>query len=273
MKFAEKLARAVKKNNSLLCVGLDPDIAKIPEAAKSSGTPLFDFNKAIIDATADQVCVFKPNSAFYEASGESGIAQLKQTCAYIQEHYPDVPILLDFKRGDIGNTNSFYAQFAFDYLGVDAVTVQPYMGRDANQPYLSYKDKGIFVLCRTSNPGAGEIQDLEIGGKKIYQIVAEHVINEWNEHGNCSLVMGSPYPEELTWARQTFGDEFTFLVPGAGTQGGEIEKTIKAGVNSQGTGLMINSSRQTLYASSGPDFAEAARAQATKLKDEINKYR
>lgn len=273
MTFLEKLRRSVKANNSLLCVGLDPDPGRLPEAAKQSDEPLFTFNKAIIDATADLVCAFKPNSAFYEADGAKGVNQLQKTCAYILENYPDIPVLLDFKRGDIGNTNKYYAQSAFDYLGADAVTIQPYMGQEANESYLEHKDKGIFVLCRTSNPGAGEFQDLEIEGKKLYQIVAERAVQEWNSNSNCHLVMGSPYPEELTWARQTFGDDVLFLIPGAGTQGGSIEATVKAGINTSSAGMIINSSRQVIYASNGPDFAKDARQKATELKEEINKHR
>ncbi len=273
MTFAEKLKWAVEKNNSLLCVGLDPDFEKLPSNVKQSNEPLFEFNKAIIDAAADLACVFKPNSAFYEESGEKGIAQLKKTCDYIHEKYADIPIILDFKRGDIGNTNNYSAKFAFEYLNVDAVTIQPYLGREANEAYLSYADKGIIVLCRTSNPGAGEFQDLPVDGKKLYQVVAEHVVKEWNSSNNCALVIGSPYPEELSWARQTLGDNVLFLVPGVGAQGGSVEQTVKAGVNKDGKGIMINSSRQILFASNGSDFAEAARAQATQLRDEINKYR
>lgn len=232
------------------------------------------FNKAIIDATADLVCCFKPNSAFYESGGADGVRQLKLTCDYIREKHPDVPILLDYKRGDIGHTNEQYAKFAFEYLGVDAVTIQPYLGREANEAFLNYKDKGLFVLCRTSNPGASELQDLEVGsGKKLYQTVAEKVAKEWNQHGNCHLVMGAPYPEELAWARQAMGEDMVFLCPGAGTQGGDLGKTVKAGMNRQKTGVIINASREVLYASSGADFAQAARTKAMRLRNQINEYR
>jgi orotidine-5'-phosphate decarboxylase len=273
MGFKEKLTASWEKSGSLLCVGLDPDLAKLPASMVGGNEPLFEFNKAIIDATADLACVFKPNSAMYEAYGASGIGQLQKTCNYLRKNYPEIPILLDFKRADIGNTNTYYAQFAFDYLGVDAITINPYMGKEANEAFLAYQDKGIVVLCRTSNPGAGELQDLEIDGKRLYRIVAEHVMNEWNKNNNCSLVIGSPYPEELAEIRQMLGDEVIFLIPGAGTQGGEIEKTVKAGINSKGAGVIINSSREILFASNGEDFAEAARKKATLLKDEINKYR
>jgi orotidine-5'-phosphate decarboxylase len=271
--FQSKLRDSVSKNNSLLCIGLDPDTAKLPDSFAAIDEPLFTFNRAIIDATNDLVCVYKPNSAFYEAAGSHGIAQLQKICDYIRKQHPEIPILLDFKRADIGNTNNYYARFAFDCLGVDAVTINPYMGREAIGPFLEHKDKGIFVLCRTSNPGAGEFQDLEHGGKKLYQLVAERVANGWNNNNNCQLVVGAPYPEELAWVRQTVGNEMILLIPGVGTQGGEIAATVKAGVNAQGTGAIINSSREILYASSGTDFAEAARQRAIGLRDEINKYR
>ena len=273
MTFGEKLERTAAKNDSLLCVGLDPDISKLPPAVQRKADPLFEFNKAIIDATADLACTFKPNSAFYEAGGDAGIFQLKKTCDYLRRQYPDVPVILDFKRGDIGNTNEHYARFAFEYLGVDAITIQPYLGSEANQAFLVYKDKGMFVLCRTSNPGAGEFQDVEVGGKKLYQLVAEKVAADWNENGNCHLVMGAPYPEELAWARKAMGEDMLFLVPGAGTQGGDLAKTVKAGVNNRGMGIVVNSSREVLYASAGDDFAEAARAKAKSIRDEINKNR
>ncbi|MEK7152557.1 MAG: orotidine-5'-phosphate decarboxylase [Patescibacteria group bacterium] len=272
MDFKRKLHASTAKNNSLLCVGLDPDSAKLP-ATLTGADNLYQFNKAIIDATNDLVCAYKPNSAFYEAAGEQGIKQLQKTCAYIREHHPDIPILLDFKRADIGNTNAYYAQFAFDYLGVDAITINPYMGREANEPFLGYADKGIVVLCRTSNSGAGEFQDLEVEGKKLYQIVAEHVAREWNDNQNCLLVIGAPYPEELANIRSVVGEDMTFLVPGVGSQGGSLEPTLTAGLTQAGGGLIINSSREVIFASDGTDFAEVARQKAMALKEEINKYR
>lgn len=273
MDFKSKLNATTKRNDSLLCVGLDPDYDKLPASVKQSDQPLLEFNKAIIDATADLVCTFKPNSAFYEAAGADGIAQLKKTCDYITEKYPDIPILLDYKRGDIGNTNDYYAKFAFDYLNVDAITIQPYMGREANEAFLKYKDKGIFVLCRTSNPGAGEFQNLESEGRKLYEVVAQAVSSGWNRNGNCHLVVGATYPEELTAIRGIVGDDMVILAPGIGAQGGDVEASVKAGVNGDGKGMIINASRGVIYASSGDDFAEAARAEALKLRDEINKYR
>ncbi len=273
MTFLEKLDAAVSKNDSLLCVGLDPDMAKLPPHLTDEAAPCFTFNKAIIDATADLVCAYKPNSAFYEARGAAGIEELKQTCDYIKQTCPGIPIILDFKRGDIGNTSSYYAQFAFDYLDADAVTVQPYMGREAVQPFLDYADKGIMVLCRTSNAGADEFQDLSIDGQKLFLRVAEHVRNDWNANGNCMVVAGATFPKELAEIRTVIGDGMVILSPGVGAQDGQAEATVKAGLNSGGRGLIINSSRQTLYASDGPDFAEAARAAAARLRDEINSFR
>lgn len=245
----------------------------LPAHLRDSQTPFFDFNKAIVDATAGLVCAFKPNSAFYEARGAAGIEELKQTCDYIRQNYADIPIILDFKRGDIGNTNNHYTKFAFDYLQVDAVTVQPYQGRQAVQPFLDCKDKGIMVLCRTSNVGSDEFQDMLVDGRKLYLHVAEHVRDKWNANDNCQLVVGATYPKELAEIRALVGDDMVFLVPGFGAQGGETEATVKAGINSAGRGLIINSSRDIIYASGGEDFAEAARQKALAARDEINTYK
>jgi orotidine-5'-phosphate decarboxylase len=273
MTFLEKLRSSWAKNNSLLSVGLDPNMDMLPKRLRSVDGPFFTFNKAIIDAVAEVICAFKPNSAFYEARGADGIAELKQTCDYIREKYPELPIILDFKRGDIGNTNNHYTKFAFDYLQVDAVTVQPYQGRQAVQPFLDRKDKGIMVLCRTSNPGSEEFQDLIVNGHKMYLEVAQNVRDEWNANGNCQLVVGATDPEAMAEIRQLAGDDMVFLVPGLGAQGGEPGPTVKAGLNKASTGLIINSSRDIIYASDGQDFAEAARSAATSARDEINKYR
>lgn len=264
MTFLEKLAARAAKANSLLCIGLDPDPSKIPNQLS-----LLDFNKAIIDATAEFACAFKPNSAFYEAHGADGIEALRQTCAHIQTTYPEIPIILDFKRADIGNTNDQSAAFAFDYLGADAVTVQPYFGQEAVQPFLDHTDKGIIVLCRTSNPGAEEFQDLDVGSKKLYLQVAENVSTKWNGNSNCLLVVGATNPEELAEVRRVVGEEMYLLVPGIGAQGGDIEATLKAG----GDKLIINSGRAILYAGDGDDFAEAAAPEARKTRDEINQHR
>jgi orotidine-5'-phosphate decarboxylase len=245
---------------------------KLPRHLLDKPSPVFAFNKAIIDATADLVCGFKPNSAFYEARGAAGIEDLNLTCQYILEKYPGIPIILDFKRGDIGNTNNYYAQFAFDYLGADAVTVQPYLGRDAIQPLLDYKDKGIMVLCRTSNEGAGEFQDLLVDGEPLYQVVARHVVGEWNQNGNALLVAGATFPKELAAIRQIAG-ESPILVPGVGAQQGDVAAMLKAGLNVAGKGLIINASRSILFASDLPEFADIARGKAIELRDEFNKHR
>lgn len=294
MDFQQKLNNIVKKNNSLLCVGLDSDIDKIPEHIRSAEHPQSIFNKAIIDATADLVCAYKPNSAFYEARGDRGIEALKITCDYIREKYPEIPIILDAKRADIGNTNEGYMKFAFDYLGADAITVHPYLGKEALKPFLECKDKGIFILCRTSNSGAGEFQDLLLtesdkdtpgvagrqgfprgGGisKPLYQIIAEHVAKEWNYNGNCGLVVGATYPAELENVRRIVGDGFPLLIPGIGVQGGDIEKTIKAGIDKDGLSTIINSSRGIIFASNAVDYAQKAWQEAEKLKNEINIFR
>ena len=303
MTFQEKLNAIVKKNNSLVCVGLDSDVNKIPEHLKSKENAVFEFNKAIVDATHDLVCAYKPNSAFYEARGEEGIRDLKMTFNYINNKYPEVFTIIDAKRADIGNTNDGYAKYAFDFLKADGITLHPYLGREAMGPFLQREDKVSIILCRTSNPGAGEFQDIVISnevrdlategsvnkkknasldfspparndkGVKLYQYVASQVAKEWNKNNNCMLVVGATYPQELAKVRKIVGDEMTLLVPGIGAQGGDVEKTVKAGLNSKGAGMIINSSRGIIFASSGPDFAEVARQEAKKLKEEINKYR
>lgn len=260
------------KNNSLLCVGLDADYDKLPAHLKTESDALFIFNRAIIDATADLVCAYKPNSAFYEALGENGIRQLKQTADYLHEKHPEVPIILDAKRADIGNTNNGYVEFTFDYLGMDAITLHPYLGREALEPFLSRSDKGSVILCRTSNPGAGEFQDLVSDGVPVYQHVARAVSEAWNTNGNCMLVVGATYPDEMRQIRSVVGD-MLFLVPGIGAQGGDLEAVMTVGIDSKNQGVIVSSSRGIIYASNGKDFAEAARSEAQKLKDEINQYR
>lgn len=266
MNFKEKLTQAVEKNRSLVCVGLDPDPARMPEKIR-----LVDFNRAIIEATSDLVCAYKPNLAFYEALGDEGYEALKQTVKFIPQH---IPVIADGKRGDIGNTSRAYAAALFDLLGFDAATVNPYLGFDSVEPFLQYADKGIFILCRTSNAGAGDFQSLNCitgsGPRPLFEIVADKA-REWNTRGNVGLVVGATYPEELKIIRQQHPD-MPFLIPGIGAQGGDIAQTINAGVGPQNNNAIINSSRQILYASRGQDFAEAARQAALKLRDEINKY-
>lgn len=261
----DKYNSRVEKINSLLCVGLDSDFGKLPEKFKNAANPQFEFNKRIIDATHEFAAAYKPNMAFYEARGEQGIHELKLTMDYLHEKHPDIFTICDAKRGDIGNTNEGYAAAIFDWLGFDAVTLHPYLGREALEPFLERQDKVSIILCRTSNPGAGEFQDLESGNKPLWQIVAEKVRDEWNTNNNCMLVVGATYPEEMKKIRQLC-PEITFLVPGVGAQGGEVKATVEAGLNSAKKGMIINSSRGIIFAA---DPAVAAR----KLRDEINKYR
>jgi orotidine-5'-phosphate decarboxylase len=269
MKFMDLLNRAVDKNDSLVCVGLDSELSKLPEAVKNSQTPMLDFNKAIVDATADLVCAYKPQAAYYEAQGPSGIEQLRQTVAYIHENYPDIPVILDAKRGDIGSTNDAYIKYIFEYLDVDAVTLHPYLGEESLKNFLEMADKGMIILCRTSNPGAGEFQDLTIDGQPLYQHVARQVSSSWNKHGNCLLVVGATYPEEMKEIREIVGPDLPFLVPGVGAQGGDATAAVKAGIGANRRGLIINSARGIIFASSGKDYADRAREEAEKLRAEI----
>ena len=267
-----KLLEAQWEQGKFLCVGLDSDFEKIPEAAHKEGMreTIVNFNRAIIDATRDLVCAYKPNTAFYESHGDEGWAALRETIQYMHDEAPDVPVILDAKRADIGNTNEGYATSAFDHLHADAITVQPYPGKEALQPFLDRKDKGVIVWCRTSNPGGSEFQDLLVNGVPLYKVVAEHVAKEWNGNGNCGLVVGATYPEELREVRAIVGD-MPILIPGVGVQGGDIAKTVAAGKDSRGRGMIISVSRAVILASSGHDFAEAARSKAQELHGAIQK--
>jgi len=272
-KFVAKLEKIVKKNNSLVCVGLDTDTTKIPPFLRKCKGPAFTFNRRIIDATYDLVCAYKPNIAFYEAEGIKGLKELKKTIDYLKKNHPDIPIILDAKRADIDNTNFGYIKYIFEDLKVDAVTLHPYLGRLALLPFLNLKDKFLFILCRTSNPGAGEFQDLivkhsKLGSVPLYQVIAYQVANYWNKHNNCGLVVGATYPDELKIVRKIVG-KMLLLIPGIGTQGGSIEKTIRAGKDN----VIINSSRSIIFASSDKDFTQAARRETKSLRNEINKYR
>jgi orotidine-5'-phosphate decarboxylase len=268
--FVEKLRAAWAKNNSLLCVGLDPDIERLPESLKNSPNSVFNFNKKIIDATADLVCAYKPQIAHY--SGQRIEDQLLMTVDYVRSTYPHIPIILDAKRNDIGSTAAMYAKEVFDVYQADAVTVSPYLGSDSLQPFLERKDKGVIVLCRTSNPGGADLQNLVSGDKKIYEIVASMAAKDWNKNQNVLLVVGATYPNELREIRKIVVD-MPFLVPGLGTQGGEVESVVACGLDSKGAGMIISSSRAVTYASSGEDFAEAARQVAIQFRDQINFYR
>ncbi len=264
MDFTAKLAGACRKNRSLLCVGLDTDPALLP-----GGVDVFGFNKAIIDATADLVCAYKPNIAFYEAQGNAGLDALKRTRDYVPG---DIPVIIDAKRGDIGNTAAAYARSLFEDFRFDAATVSPYLGFDSLEPFFRYQDRGVFILCRTSNPGAADFQSLackvEGGHKPLFEIVAEKV-NSWNRYGNLGLVVGATYPEELKLIRRKY-PEMPLLVPGVGAQGGELALAVRYGADAGRQRTIINSSRQILYASKGKDFAAAARRVAREMRDDIN---
>jgi orotidine-5'-phosphate decarboxylase len=250
----------------MLCVGLDPDPARLPAAV---GGSVFDFCMAIVDATADTACAFKPQIAYFAATGAEG--DLELICAAIRDRYPDVLLVLDAKRGDIGPTAQQYAHEAFDRYGAHVVTVNPYLGTDSVEPFLRHPDGGVFVLCRTSNPGSGDFQSLSVDGEPLYLHVARRIATEWNEIGDCGLVVGATYPAELSEVRAIVGD-LPLLVPGVGAQGGDVQATVQAGADSTGFGMVINSSRAILYASSGADFAEAARAEAIVTRDKIRTH-
>jgi orotidine-5'-phosphate decarboxylase len=275
MTFIERLQRAWIDHNSLVCVGLDPEPVRFPESLRDRPDAMFEFCRAIVDATANLVCCFKPQIAYFAAHGAEN--SLERLIAHIHEHHPGVPVILDAKRGDIGSTAAQYAIEAFDRYSADAVTVNPYLGRDSVQPFLDRADRGVVLLCRTSNPGARDLQDLIVpdscGGRRpLYQHVAQLVATGWNANRNCALVVGATYPRELAEVRNLVGD-MPILVPGVGAQGGDVAAVVHNGKNSAGAGLIVSSSRAILYASSGDDFALAARAATQHLRDEINRYR
>ena len=268
MRFVEKLLNVCRKNDSLVCVGLDTDLDRIPKHLLDEECPLFAFNRQIIESTSDLVCAYKPNLAFYEAQGSKGWDALKKTCECVPE---DIPLIIDAKRGDIGNTARMYAKAIFEGLEGDAVTVNAYMGKDAVLPFLEYDDRCAFVLCLTSNQGAQDFQLLKAEGKPLYEHVAEKVLS-WNEKGNCGLVVGATYPAQLKRIRQ-IAPSLPFLIPGIGAQAGDVEATVRFGTDENGELAIVNSSRAILYASSEKDFAQAARSQTAKLRDSINLHR
>ncbi len=270
MSFMHSLHQAWQRSGSLVCVGLDPEPARFPAAFRDDPDAVFAFCRDIVDATADVACCFKPQIAHFAAIGAE--EALERLVAHIHAHQPGVPVILDAKRGDIGSTAQHYAHEAFERYGADAVTVNPYLGRDSAQPYLDRADKGVVILCRTSNPGARDLQDLDVGGRPLYQHVAALVASEWNANGNCLLVTGATYPAELAAVRGLVGD-MPLLVPGIGAQGGDVEAVVRNGRSADGTGLLVSSSRAILYASSGEDYAAAARAEAIRMRDAINAFR
>jgi orotidine-5'-phosphate decarboxylase len=270
--FIHRLQGSWARNDSLVCVGLDPEIERFPQHVAAHASPIFQFNKAIIDATADLVCAYKPQFAHYAAYEAED--QLQRTIEYIHETYPDVPVILDSKRGDVGNTAERYANEAFERYGADAVTVNPYLGGDSLEPFLKHADRGVIILCRTSNPGARDLQDLTVdaAGRRLYHVVADLAAQQWNTRGNCLLVVGATYPQELAEVRRIVGD-MPLLVPGVGAQGGDVAAAVRSGQTAAGTGLIISSSRAILYASRGEDFASAARTATERLRSQINEHR
>ena len=265
--FFDKLRQASQSNHSFLCVGLDPHPSLLPEKDVAA------FNRAIIEATADLACCYKPNLAFYEAMGPQGLEVLQRTVEAIPRH---LPVIADGKRNDIASTAEAYARALFDVYGFDAATVNPYLGTDSLAPFLQRPDKGVFVLCRTSNPGGADLQGLAVTGdgasRPLYEVVAELARDRWNERGNVGLVVGATFPGELGRIRQLC-PRLPFLLPGVGAQGADVEAAVRNALDEDGAGFIINSSRQILYASSDRDYAQAARRAAQALRDEINRQR
>lgn len=270
MSFIANLGNRWRTADTLLCVGLDPDPAKFPDAFADDRDALFSFCRDIADATAQYACAFKPQIAHFAAHGAE--AALQRLIAHIHERHPGIPVILDAKRGDIGSTARQYAVEAFDRYGADAVTLNPYLGFDSAEPFLQRKDRGCVFLCHTSNPGARDFQELEVDGAPLYQHIARVVATQWNANGNCALVVGATFPEELKAVRDIVGG-MPLLIPGVGAQGGDVEAVVRKGASADGAGLMVNSSRAILHASSGADYAGAAAAAARALRDAINRFR
>lgn len=267
--FHQRLRHSWRHSDSLLCVGIDPDVNRLPKHLLDYDKPFLEFGKAIVDATAAYVCAFKPQAAHFAAVGRE--EELADLIAYIKAQYPETLVILDAKRGDVGSTAKLYAQEAFQRYNADAVTVSPYLGKDSLEPYLEYAERGTIVLCRTSNPGSDWLQNE--AGKTVptYLKVAQQV-REWDTDGQCMLVTGATYPDELARVRQVVGD-MPLLVPGIGAQGGNVQEVLHCGQDQQGEGLVISSSRGIIFADSSPAFAQAAARAAQDAKDEINKIR
>lgn len=263
--IAEKLARRMEAVNSLLCVGLDPDFEKLPQRFRGDGDPQRRFGEWIVDQTAEYAAAIKLNAAFYEARGAEGVAEMERTMEYVRARHPELVTICDAKRADIGNTNKGYVEAIFDRMGFDAVTLHPYLGREALEPFLSRRDKMCIVLCRTSNAGAGEFQDLNVDGKPLWLVVAERVSGAWDEDGNCALVVGATYPEEMRRVREV-ASRTMFLVPGIGAQGGDVNAVLGAGLDVRGAGLLLSASRSIL-------FSEDPAAAARNHRDEMNAAR
>lgn len=276
MNFTQLLLEASKANDSLLCVGLDSDMAKLPGSVKDDDDPQFEFNRRIIDKTKDLVCSYKPNLAFYEENGPKGMESLEKTVQYIRETAPGVVTILDAKRGDIGNTAKAYARAIMDRMGAHCITLNPYLGWDSLEPFLEDEAKGAFVLCRTSNKSGKEVQDLEVAydGRtlKMFEYMA-HLANTWNKKKNLGVVVGATYPEELKIVREIVGNDMPFLIPGIGAQGGDLERSVKFGCSKEGFAAVINSSRGIIFKDGGESYADFAGEAAKELRDAINQHR
>jgi orotidine-5'-phosphate decarboxylase len=267
MSFTTQINSIQQRHQSLLCVGLDPEPARFPGAMKGDASCIFDFCAAIVDATKDLACAFKPQIAYFHAHRAED--QLERLMAHIRRVAPDVPVVLDAKRGDIGSTAEQYAKEAFERYQADALTLSPYMGFDSIEPYLKYSGKGLFILCRTSNPGGSDVQFLDVGSKKLFEHVASLASGPWNTGGQLGLVVGATFPQEVQRVRE-IAPTLPLLIPGIGAQGGDLVATVNAGRDANGRGMLINSSRAILYASSDEDFRSAARAEALRTRDAIN---
>ncbi len=270
MDIHQRLSAAWRTQNSLLCVGIDPDLDRLPASVRSSSEPFLAFAREIITATAPHCAAFKPQFAHF--AGQGRVPELRAICAFIREAFPDHILILDAKRGDIGSTADFYAKEAFEWFGADIVTVNPYMGGDTLKPFTKNPSRGIFVLCKTSNSGSAELQNLEVGDRRLFEIVAERASNQWNARRNVGLVVGATYPAELASVRAV-APTLPLLIPGIGAQGGDLEATLAAALTPDGTGVLINASRSIIYAAPGPDFAEHAAEAARQLNDQINALR
>lgn len=272
--FMQALRARWQSADTLVCVGLDPEPAKFPARFSGDADAVYAFCRDIADATAEYACAFKPQIAHFAALGAEDA--LQRLIAHLHTAHPGVPVILDAKRGDIGSTAQRYVAEAFARFDADAVTVNPYLGRDSVQPFLDHADKGVVILCRTSNPGAADLQDLPVAHagrtRPLYQHVADTIAREWNGHGNVSLVVGATWPGQLREVRAIVGD-MPFLVPGVGAQGGDVEAVVTSAKTADGTGLMVSSSRAILYASNGDDYADAAAHEARTLRDAINRHR
>lgn len=268
--FHELLSERWRNADSLLCVGLDPDPARFAPRLRGREQAITDFCCAIVDATAPYACAFKPQIAYFASARAE--AQLEAVLAHIREHHPDVPVVLDAKRGDIGSTAEHYAREAFERYRADAVTLSPFMGFDTVEPFLAYPGRAAFLLCRTSNPGSNELQMLDVGGERLYERIARLAGSTWNRAQQLGLVVGATYPLELARVRE-LAPELPLLVPGIGAQGGDVAATVAAGQTADGSGLLINSSRAILYASATDDFGAAAARVAGQTRDQINRFR